>query len=100
FNKGALKAYYNGIPVSSTYGNPVTGSGELASLSQHGVSIGSRITRVNGNPSNKFENSEFDMCFNGVLDQVGLFSRALNDDEIWDFYTGTMVPAKVDYIRD
>lgn len=99
FNNGVLKAYYNGIPVSSTYGNPVTGSG-LASLSQHGVSIGSRITRVNGNASNKFANSTFDRCFKGVLDQVGLFSRALNDDEIWDFYTGTMVPAKVDYIRD
>ena len=100
FDHGALKAYYNGIPVSAIYNNPVTSTNQYASESIYGVSVGSRITRLNGESGNGFLNSTFDWCFNGVLDQVGMFSRALSEDEIWDFYTFTQMPTKVDYIRD
>ncbi|HOZ01549.1 MAG TPA: hypothetical protein PLG20_07005 [Candidatus Syntrophosphaera sp.] len=100
FNKGTLKAYYNGLPLNASYNNPITGSGQSASRSCFGVSVGSRITRVNGTTGDGFANSQFDMCFNGVLDQVGMFNRVLTDEEIWNFYNFTQMPTKVDYIRD
>lgn len=100
FDKGTLKAYYNGLPLNTSYSNPITGSSQRASLSCYGVSVGSRITSVAGSSENGFVNSKFDMCFNGVLDQVGLFSRALSDEEVWNFYLYTQMPTKVDYIRD
>ncbi len=99
FNKGVLKAYYNGVPVTGV-ANPVTSASTRISPSRFGVSIGSRIIKVNGNRTDEFAGSEFDRCLHGVLDQVGLFSRTLTDQEIWDFYTFTQMPTKVDYIRD
>jgi hypothetical protein len=99
FNKGTLKAYYNGLPITSVP-NPVTSTCTKAVKSKWGVSIGARITRLNGTNGDGFYNSNFDRCFHGVMDQVGLFNRALNDQEIWDFYTFTQMPTKVDYIRD
>lgn len=101
FDHGVLKAYYNGLPLDPLlYHNPVVGTSEVASVSRYGVSVGSRITRVTGSGGDNYANSLFDRCMNGVLDQVGMFSRALTDEEIWEFYTATQIPTRVDYIRD
>lgn len=99
FNRGVLMAYYNGRPAVIP-GNPAFGGSSYARTSRYGVSVGSKITKVAGSPSNEFSGSEFTDCFCGVMDQVGMFSRALTPDEIWDFYTLTQMPTKVDYIRD
>lgn len=101
YNWGVLTAYYNGIPLETTYGNPTSVSpAQRAAVSKFGVSVGCRITKINGNAGNNFNGSQFDMGFNGVLDQVGMFSRALTPQEVWDFFTFTQMPTKVDYIRD
>lgn len=73
---------------------PLHGVGSVDAGKRHGMPL------PGGAVDDEFAGSEFDRCLHGVLDQVGLFSRTLTDQEIWDFYTFTQMPTKVDYIRD
>ncbi len=96
FDNGELKAYYNGLPAKNCE-NPVYGSSGLAYRSKYGVSLGSRVTKVD---KSNYKKCEYDRIFAGVMTNIGLYDRALSETEIWDFYQYTDSPAKVSYIRD
>ncbi len=89
FNRGVLKAYINGV-CRGTMTSPV----KKTMKSLHGFTLGRRDILVFGTPVADF------YYLLGVMDQVGLFSYALTDEEIYNLYWGIIKQASILYIRD
>ena len=88
---GILKAYINGVKVATVY----QGITNDAIPNTYGVSVGRRDIRNLGSGGT----AEY-KYFYGLMDQVGLYDRALSEAEMYGFYLGVIRPENILYIRD
>ena len=88
---GTLKTYFNGIRQTTTW----SGWWNDAIPNRYGVSVGRRDIRNLGTGGV----GEYKYFF-GLLDQVGLYNRALTDAEMYGLYMGVIKPENILYIKD
>ena len=91
FKNGTVKSYFNGVRQTTLWG----GFWNDAIPSRHGVSVGRRDIRNLGSGGT----SEYKYFF-GLLDQVGMYNRALTDAEIANLYLTIIKPENILYIKD
>lgn len=91
FKNGTLKSYFNGARQTTLWG----GFWNDAIMNQYGISVGRRDIRNLGSGGT----SEYKYFF-GLLDQVGMYNRALTDAEIANLYTTIIKPENILYIKD
>jgi hypothetical protein len=90
FNKGVLKAYINGVLMGTT----TSLISKKTLTPEYGINFGRRDIRVPGTTA-------ADLYYlYGLEDQMGLFRRALTDQEVANLYWGIIKPADILYIRD
>lgn len=91
YANGSLKAYINGTVVgSSNAASPLP-----AIRSEYGFSLGRKDIRTLGAGGT----SEYQYMY-GLMDQVGLYKRTLDDSEMQGIYQDIISPARLYYIRD
>jgi len=90
FSNGVLRAYING-QLRSTVTSAVT---NRAHPSTYGMTLGRRDLRYNNPAYNDYK------YFCGLMDQVGVYDRALAGSEILSWHNGVLNAANILYIRD
>lgn len=65
-----------------------------------GVSIGARVTEIIGDYIGGFHECKYDMYFQGLMDNLGMFGRELTESEIDDFFWNVVLNDTVTYLRD
>jgi hypothetical protein len=90
YNGWTLKAYINGIKKATVLAPSFAG----VISNRYGISVGRRDLRTAGTTSSEYK------YFLGLLDQVGMYNRALTEAEMYAFYIGVIRPENILYIRD
>lgn len=90
YNGWTLKAYINGIKKATVFAPSFAG----VIPNRYGISVGRRDLRTVGTTNSEYK------YFKGLLDQVGMYNRALTEAEMYAFYIGVIRPENILYIRD
>jgi len=90
YNGWTLKAYINGIKKATVLAPSYAG----VIPNRYGISVGRRDLRTVGTTNSEYK------YFKGLLDQVGMYNRALTEAEMYAFYIGVIRPENILYIRD